>query len=355
MSNEFKISFGLFFLLLMGACSTEEPDAVSPIITISSPQSDAIIKDGTLLINASISDDVELKTTEVIIENLTSGITEYEQKEDRQSKSANISLSIDLDVPEGGSFLLTIIATDQSNNSTSHKINFEANPTNRGILNLNFRLEYEGETLATFSDLNYPNPNFPFLVSLVSAFLSNITIFNGTNEQEILEIERIKINENQDDKASALLGTTLSIPHVVPGDFTGIRFGVGVPAQTNSKSPVDFPQNHPLFFSGEYWDSWDSYIFFKIEGKADMDQDGTKETNLALHVGSNEAFRIKEVMSEFTVKAQETTTLQFVIDVKDIFDMNGAIYDIVEAPQIHSLSQIDQATQLADNLQQAIK
>ena len=118
---------------------------------------------------------------------------------------------------------------------------------------------------------------------------------------------------------------------------------------------MDYPQNHPLFFSGEYWDSWDSYIFFKIEGKADVDMDGTKETPIALHGGSNAAFRAKDFTMDFSVEAQKTTTLVFTIDVKDIFDNNGTVYDLVETPQIHSLSQIPQTNELADNLKEAMR
>lgn len=222
-------------------------------------------------------------------------------------------------------------------------------------LDLNFRLLYGGESLITFDEITYPNPEIPFHVSLFSAFISNVTISSGNENMEVMEIQRLRINENQSDMETALEGATLSIPNISLGNYTSLKFNIGVPEDLNAKSPVDYPQNHPLFFSGEYWDSWDSYIFFKVEGRVDTDGNGMKETGIALHGGSNEALRVKEFAMDFEVKAQETTTLYFTIDVKEIFEREGAVYDLLTTPQIHSLDQIPQANELADNLLEAIE
>lgn len=353
-----KINFAYSYfllLLLLVACKKNEVDTEAPLITIANPEDGAIIEGGMFQLVAEVSDDVDLKTIEIRVVNSASAATEFEKSEQQLGQQINITETIVLSVPDGGNFELTITATDQSDNSASQAHTFKASPTNRGTLDLNFRLQYGEETLVTFEDVSYPEPQFSMMVSLVSFFISNVTVLNGSDEQEILEIERLKINENHDDQVSAEQGATISIPMVMPGDYSGLQFGIGVPVGLNAQSPVDFPQNHPLFFSGEYWDSWDSYIFFKIEGKADIDGDGVKETNIALHAGSNDAFREKEVASNFSIQAQEATTLEFVIEVKDIFDNNGTIYDLITTPQIHSLSQIDQAVELADNLVEAIQ
>ncbi|HHM21589.1 MAG TPA: hypothetical protein ENJ20_06155 [Bacteroidetes bacterium] len=344
----------LFSIVFFWACK-KDVDKEPPVIAISSPSEGAVVEGGLLQLNAVITDNTGLKSAEIRLISQPDGTTVFEKTEQLNGKQANILESIPLQVPDGGDFEVLLTAFDQSGNTTTEKRGFVAAATDRGTLDLVFRLHYDGQLLPTFEDITYPYPPFPFHISLISFFISNITITGNGTEEEILEIERIRLNENHDDPASAQQGTTLSITGINPGQYTGIRFGLGVPAGLNAKSPVDFPQGHPLFFSGEYWDSWDSYIFFKIEGKADTNNDGTKETNIALHAGSNDAFRVKEIPSVFSIEKQQTTTLEFIIEVKNIFENNGQVYDLIGTPQIHSLSQMDQAIELADNLAGAIQ
>ena len=344
-----------FFLLLLLSNSCKKEDTLAPEITLHNPADNDNIENGMLQLNASITDNEGLAETTIQLVNTSDGAVVFEKSEEVQGKETNLEESISFLAPEGGNFELTIQARDNADNTATERISLTADPTNRGTLNLNFRLQYDGQTMLMYENYSYPEPLFPFSISLLSFYISNITIVDGNEEKEILEIERIRFNENQDNLASAEAGVTLSIPLIEPGNYSTIRFGIGVPPDLNAKSPVDFPQNHPLFFSGEYWDSWNSYIFFKIEGKADTDNNSTQETNLALHAGSDDAFREKEFITNLTITAQQSTTLNFVIEVKDIFDNDGSVYDLISTPQIHSINQSNQVSQLADNLKKAFQ
>lgn len=347
----------LALLLVIIACKDDkaEVDTIAPVVQITSPNEGVLLENGQFSLQATISDNIALKETNITVNNKADNMLLFEKTIAHTGKEASINEAIRLDVLEGGDFQLKLNTIDQSGNASSSSLNFQIANTNMGTLDLNFRLLYGGEPLITFDEITYPNPEIPFHVSLFSAFISNVTISNGTENMEIMEIQRLRINEEQSDMETALEGGTLSIPTVSSGNYVSIKFNIGVPEDLNAKSPVDYPQNHPLFFSGEYWDSWDSYIFFKVEGKADTDMDGTKETGIALHGGSNDALRVKEFTMDFEIKAQETTTLHFTVDIKDFFERDGAIYDLINTPQIHSLDQIPQTNELADNLLEAIQ
>ena len=51
----------------------------------------------------------------------------------------------------------------------------------------------------------------------------------------------------------------------------------------------------------------------------------------------------------------DTYTLDIDIDLQNIFERNGDIFDIVETTNIHSLAQINEASFLIDNWQSAIQ
>jgi hypothetical protein len=119
--------------------------------------------------------------------------------------------------------------------------------------------------------------------------------------------------------------TTLTF-EVPVGTYTGVRFGVGVPATYNMHvDPAGYPNSHPLSVAGSqgmFW-TWNTgYIFTKFEGKADTT--GTEGTDLlhsySFHTGDNEGFTEYLSTSEnIEMKAGVTTAMGINFHVDQIY------------------------------------
>lgn len=209
-------------------------------------------------------------------------------------------------------------------------------------LDLNFKLTYEGEPLVMLDEYTFPSGEL-IKFTRFSFYISNLSSSLGSMSTEIKDVDLINLTASHSNLASALEGLTYQIKDIKEESGQSIDLLLGVDAELNKSIPSNFTGNHPLANSGEYWIAWDSYIFFKIEGIVDLDGDGITETNVALHIGSDQASR------EVSVPLTSNDNIDLIIDVNEIFQNETSIFNIVDNPQIHSLSQIDQANFLMDN------
>lgn len=224
-----------------------------------------------------------------------------------------------------------------------------------GTIAINFQLKYDGAPLVMFDRYEYPN-GMEFFFTRFNFYLSNLQIKTATGEAVLLsEIEFLNLSDDHDSAAKAAIGTTYSIEDIPLGNYNSIEFDIGVPSDLNSQEPKDYPNDHPLAATGQYWDSWDSFIFSKTEGKLDADGDGQAELGLAYHIGADETLRSIDLNKTFSVESDQTTTVIIEIEMKRMFDDGTTIYDPLQTAQIHSLTQIDEAIILADNLQQSFQ
>jgi len=209
-------------------------------------------------------------------------------------------------------------------------------------LDLNFKLTYEGEPLVMLDEYTFPSGEL-IKFTRFSFYISNLSSSLGSMSTEIKDVDLINLTASHSNLASAQEGLTYQIKDIKEESGQSIDLLLGVDAELNKSIPSNFTGNHPLANSGEYWIAWDSYIFFKIEGIVDLDGDGITETNVALHIGSDQASR------EVSVPLTSNDNIDLIIDVNEIFQNETSIFNIVDNPQIHSLSQIDQANFLMDN------
>ena len=152
------------------------------------------------------------------------------------------------------------------------------------------------------------------------------------------------------DVSSADRGTVVTFTDVPVGTYNALSYGVGIPANENAKAPKDFNPGDALSNSGEYWAGWKSYIFHKIEGKLDTDGDGTGETNVALHIGSDIAYKTSEKSIDLLLVKDETSTITIDIDMKKSMETDGVLFDLETIPQIHAEQGIQAALPLIDGL-----
>ena len=91
----------------------------------------------------------------------------------------------------------------------------------------------------------------------------------------------------------------------------------------------------------------------RLEGFLDSKRDGKKDLGFALHTGSDDAYKCFEFPVNFKIASSSENRVNVIIDVQKIFG-SSKVYNIDANPQIHSLSQIGQALELAGNLKDAI-
>lgn len=212
---------------------------------------------------------------------------------------------------------------------------------------IRMQLLYNGEPMITQQEYDYPDGK-TFVLTKFSTYLSNITLQSGNETRLVEEVRLINLTETLRNSASSLEGFTIFKGETGLNSIDQMRFNIGLTPEQNRKLPADYPSGHPLALPGEHWLAWSSYIFVKIEGWIDLDDDGMAETGVALHLGADQVMKSIRL---FIPPGAMDLTIQ--IDLARIFAQN-TIYDIRTNPQIHSLSQIEALIELSNNLEKAV-
>jgi hypothetical protein len=118
-------------------------------------------------------------------------------------------------------------------------------------------------------------------------YFSRIAAIRSDNtEYSLSDIDLFQINETQE--------ISFQLP---VGSYKGLKFSVGVPQEWNKdQDPTQYPNSHPLSVNGAqgmFWHWNTGYVFFKVEGKADLS--GTEGADLlhpfAFHCGEDVLYR----------------------------------------------------------------
>lgn len=223
-------------------------------------------------------------------------------------------------------------------------------------LNVTFRLLYDDAPLVMFDDYAL-NDSVRVLFSRFSMYLTDFALTRSDGSMaELEDIGFYNLTDSHMDAAGAAEGYTLNFTDLETGDYSGLSFGLGLPPALNGQAPDDFEMGHPLNAPEEYWIGWESYVFVKIEGKIDADDNPDEfEGNMALHLGGDEIFRDMLMSKPFSLEGGMN---EMVVEI-DIYDMfhpaDGEAYDLLDRPMIHSTAHLPQANELIDNLMLAIQ
>lgn len=217
-----------------------------------------------------------------------------------------------------------------------------------GSVEMALKVTYDGQPLVLSQDYVYPDGKAMFF-SRFSFYMSELTLRTEDATASSDVVSYIRLGVAHTNAAGAAEGLKFNLNGVESADYVNVSFGIGVPVEQNSMTPSDFLSSNDLSL-GEHWPDWNSYIFCKVEGRIDFDDDGIPETDFALHLGADEAFVNIELDRDFKVDDNQTTELIIPIELKNFFVNNGNIYDIESNPKIHSLGQQAQILELASNL-----
>ena len=213
-----------------------------------------------------------------------------------------------------------------------------------GDLEINFVAMYDEQPIVWNKELSYATQQ-AIRYDKLDMFLSEIRLRKSDGEVvHLSDIELLEFMEQQVDESSAIFGITLKYPDLKAGVYSHIDMGIGVSPELNDQSPSDFTSSNPLSRPSFYWDSWDGYIFTKMEGW--YAEDGINfDKSFVFHTGTAKSGSGESAYTPVTfergveIKDGHTTKINFVLDAKQLFEQPGSTYiDIATKSGAHSLS-----------------
>lgn len=158
------------------------------------------------------------------------------------------------------------------------------------------------------------------------------------------------------DLASSDVSTKrLDLINVKAGNYSGIRFQLGVKSDLNKKLPKDFKSTNPLSSTGHHWDAWNSYIFARMEGVLDTAGKGVFELPFAIHTGTDACIQTVEIQKIFDIPVTSEYILPVEIDLQNVYSQSGVYFDIANSPLNHNPSNIEVLKLFSSRLAQAIQ
>jgi|GEM_PF-680741 len=186
-------------------------------------------------------------------------------------------------------------------------------------------------------------------ISKLDFYLTGFTLLSPTGNIELTDAALVDITGNSDQDRTVIL------KGLKRGDYSGIRFQVGVKPDLNKKLPKDFKSNHPLSSTSHYWEAWNSYIFSKIEGVLDPKGDKVYDLGFAVHTGTDVCLESVQIDKSFTLTDHQTFSLNLDLDVEKIFLQGGQYFDLESSPLNHNPSNIPTLKLFATSLAGAIQ
>lgn len=189
---------------------------------------------------------------------------------------------------------------------------------------ITFKAVYDGQPLVKYKIYNYDSYSVDF--TRFNAFMANIYLLDGNKEVRLSDIEWVDFTPDLAPTDTAV-EVPITFKNVPIGTYTGIRLGYGVPPALNAKQPKDFAFTHPLSRENEYWLGWDSYIFNKIEGRVDLNNNAVFDGGLIYHCGSDAVYR--EYAFDMPIKVEPGADgLVVEFDLKKLFVIHGTWLDL---------------------------
>ena len=188
-------------------------------------------------------------------------------------------------------------------------------------IELSFKANFDGQTFLT--DQVYDYNGYPLRISLFDFYVSDVNLVQNSGssiqQTELVEVELIDLSFDSSTQTQAESGQTLKLNNIEVGDYDGLNIGLGVSADLNRTEYTDYPSTHPLNNSALYWSGWSSFIFARIEGRLDIDQDGVFEKGFVFHTGKDASFQSKDINSTITLAKDNIRNFSFNIDIKKLF------------------------------------
>jgi hypothetical protein len=189
-----------------------------------------------------------------------------------------------------------------------------------GVLDVNIKAIYANKSLIMNQVEDYSGKKIRF--TKFQFFLSSEINYFDNPDTTTSNLDRIPITHfldftNLDDSAKANAGSTFKI-NTGMGDKTIMIFDIGVAKKLNAKLPKDFVPSEILFDTTNYRTDWKSYIFVKLEGVMDKNNDGIFETAFKIHTGGDELLKNVKFRKNYTIDALKTTKVNSELNINEL-------------------------------------
>lgn len=197
---------------------------------------------------------------------------------------------------------------------------------------------FGNEPLVMFERIYDYQEGMQLQMQLLQVYLSDIALVyeeEGTEKEEPLtDVALVSFADIYTDE-DANEGVEILKMEVPVRNYTGLKLGLGVSPELNATLPPDYDLTHPL--SQNYWEDASSYIFFKIEGNADLDADGELQDKLTYHIGGNNNYSTVQFNGAIDLVKGTPQALALGIDLERILVKDdGAFWDFRDAQFAHS-------------------
>lgn len=211
-----------------------------------------------------------------------------------------------------------------------------------GSLEVVFKGTFGAEPLYMFERSYNYRADAAIKWQLFQFYLSDLELLSGTSGsagQMLSPVELVSFADLHSE-AEAQEGVTLRFSKVETGSYSGLQFGLGVSPELNATQPTDYKPSEPLAQVSSYWEAASSYIFTKIEGNADLDNDGQfgeNDEKITYHLGASELFQKRTLPINIEIRENAATTLVVDVDLLKALEntAEGTFIDFRQTPRDH--------------------
>ncbi|MFN4079344.1 MAG: MbnP family protein [Saprospiraceae bacterium] len=226
----------------------------------------------------------------------------------------------------------------------------DANTNRDANLEFVFNALYDGVNLR--ENFNYPYGTHTVQFRTFTLFISDIEVIQDGKASLLKDAIFLDFfPQNSTSDQAQTIKHSFDLPS---SEYSAIRIGLGVKPAYNDRRPSDFPSGHALTNEMEYWLGWRSYIFTKIEGAGDSDQNGAMDYFTIYHVGGNPTYRTLTFPLDLKVQPG-SNRVEVSFDLKKAFTLpDGSLYDMLNNPATHSQpDELTVANEVMDGLARA--
>lgn len=180
--------------------------------------------------------------------------------------------------------------------------------------------------------------DYKFKIETLRFYISNITLLTDDgNEVMVKDVDYLNFQNNHNTDNAQGEQITAKIP---AGNYSALRFAVGVDSTLNFKDPSEYPSAHPLsIFNGSHWNWNTGYIFLKIEGNIDTVPYGSGSLDKAFlyHTGTLPLYREVQLNEGFTVPEDGSYLYPVRVDVNRFFYNDTDTMDVMNENFTHTI------------------
>jgi len=221
-----------------------------------------------------------------------------------------------------------------------------------GTVNLNMKATYGDIPLTMFDSLAYGDATIQIAQS--EFLLSNVTLVSDQGSEHLVD-DIFYVNftsNNAPNKPDQVIeGTNLNLGQIPYGKYTQIKFSIGVDEDLNAMVPADFPSSNPLSTTS-HWSTWDSFIFYKLQGTYYGQGAGQENLAFIFHIGQDQLFRTIELPIDVLVE-DDSSTIGLTLEHQKLLNDQGTLFDIPSSPDNHTPILAGPMFMFADNYQAA--